>query len=78
MKGKVKMNDKLKSNPMAMMLAMAIDTSMASTSKIQELMNKYKASGVDVIPISELEQCISSSVEHATSEKGLLNSILND
>lgn len=72
------MDDKFKTNPMAMMLAMAIDTSMASTSKIKELMDKYKASGVDVIPISELEQCINSGIEHATSEKGLLNSMLND
>lgn len=72
------MDDKFKTNPMAMMLAMAIDTSMSSTSKIKDLMDKYKASGVDVIPISELEQCFSQSIEHATSEKGLLNSILKD
>lgn len=68
----------MKQNPMGMMLAMAIDTSMNATSRVKELIDKYKASGIDVVPISELEECISKSIEHATSEKGLLNCILND
>lgn len=49
----------LNKNPMAILLGAMIETSMESQQLIHELVNKYKANGVDVIPISEIETVFS-------------------
>lgn len=70
------MEENFKTNPMALMMAMAVESSLESTSKIIELVSKYKASGVDVVPISEIDECLKSGTKKVMSEDSLTASML--
>lgn len=67
-----------KKDPLGLMTAVIIDSSLKSYNKIIDLINKYEANGVDVIPISEIRQALNEARSESLSDKGLLKAILND
>ncbi len=67
----------IKKDPMALMLGMVIDSTMETTHKLIEIVNKYEAAGIDVIPINELKECLSAGHKKSLSEDGFLNKVLN-
>lgn len=68
----------LNKNPMAILLGAMIETSMESQQLIHELVNKYKANGVDVIPISEIEKCFQSGIDKIKDENSLTSKLLKE
>ncbi len=65
-------------DPMNLMIGMMIDTSMETTHKLIEVVNKYRASNIDVIPISEIEACLEAGHKKATSPDGLLKKMIDE
>lgn len=66
-----------KKDPFGLMTAVMIDSSMKSCGKIIELMNKYEANGIDVIPIKDIREALTKARDEALGNEGLLKSILN-
>lgn len=75
---KTKKNEGMQQPPMGLklMMAMSVQTSMEFQSLVNDLISKYKANGVDVIPISELESCMHKSIEKSLSPEGFLASMM--
>lgn len=72
------MANNLKDNPMALMVAMSVDSAIKFDKAMQELIKKYKKNGIDVIPISEIEEAQANTLAASLGEDGLLHSILSD
>lgn len=72
------MTNNLKDNPLALMLAVSVESSMKFDKAMNDLIQKYKNSGVDVIPISEIEETQAEALKESLNEDGLLHSILTD
>lgn len=70
--------DNLKQNPMAMIFAMSIETNMVTVNEIQRLIAKYEANGVDVIPISEIQNCFKMGIEKSINENSLISKLLKE
>lgn len=58
------------------MMAISIDASLAFNKLATELINKYKANGVDVVPISELENCQRQSLEQSLGKGSLIEHLM--
>lgn len=71
------MENEIKNNPMAMMLTMAVDSSMAVHSELTNIISKYKSNNIDVVPIRELEDCIEKSVKKSLGDDGLLKKMMH-
>lgn len=67
-----------KKDPMGLITAVMIDSSLKSCNKIIGLIHKYEANNVDVIPISEIRQALDEAREESLGDTGLLKTILND
>jgi hypothetical protein len=77
--GDLRMIEDMKKNPLALMLALSVDTSMKFTAEINNLIKKYQANGVDVIPIKEIEELQATTLkESMENDNSLVNSILKD
>ena len=63
-------------SPMTLMMTLAIDSAMASHSKILDLINDYEKKGIDVVPISELKKVMAEGTDKAMSDDGLLAKML--
>lgn len=61
---------------MQFMFAMATETSLEFNKLVTELIQKYKANNIDVIPIKELEKCQCESMEKALGENSFVSSIM--
>jgi len=72
------MTNNLKDNPLALMMAVSVESSMKFDKAMNDLIQKYKNSGVDVIPISEIEEAQAATLKEALGGDGLLHSILTD
>lgn len=70
--------DNLKQNPMAMMLTMSIEANMVIVNEIQRLIGKYEANGVDVIPISEIQNCFKTGFKKSTDKDSLVSKLLKE
>ena len=66
------MNDVLE----MLITGIAIETAMATTSKIHDLMVAYKKNNIDVVPISELEKAFSESCKRAREEGSFTSSLV--
>lgn len=74
-----KKNEGFASEPnfgMKFMMAMSVETSLEFNKLVTELIQKYKANNIDVIPITELEKCQCESMKKALGENSLLSSIM--
>lgn len=60
---------------MKLIIAMAVETSLEFGRLVNELILKYKANNIDVIPIKELEECQRESMKKATEDNSLLSSM---
>lgn len=60
------------SNPHNFMMTLSIDTALKFQVKLRELKEKYKANGVDVIPISEIDKIQGECIMESLSPEGLL------
>lgn len=70
--------DNLKQNPMAMIFAMSIEANMVIVNQIQNLITKYEANGIDVIPVSEIQNCFKTGIEKSTKEDSLVSKLLKE
>ena len=70
--------NEIKNDPMALLFGMFTEQAMEATSRITELVNKYKANNIDVIPISEIEDCMKKGVEKATGEDSFMSKMLKN
>ena len=59
-----------------LMTGMAVESAMAVTSKVYDLMIGYKKNGIDVVPISELEKAFAEGYKRASSEDSLTSSLI--
>ena len=75
---KTKKNEGMQQPPMGLklMMAMSVQTSMEFQSLVTELISKYKANNIDVIPIKELDECLQKSIEKSLSPEGFLASMV--
>lgn len=75
---KTKKNEGMQQPPMGLklMMAVSVQTSMEFQSLVNDLISKYKANNIDVIPIKELEECIHKSIEKSLSPEGFLASMV--
>ena len=74
-----KKNEGFASEPnfgMKFMMAMSVETSLEFNKLVTELIQKYEANNIDVIPIKELEECQCKSMKKALEENSLLSSIM--
>ena len=74
-----KKNEGFASEPnfvMKFMMAMSVETSLEFNKLVTELIQKYRANNIDVIPIKELEECQCKSMKKALGENSLLSSIM--
>lgn len=69
--------ERVKDNPSMLMGGFIVDVSTCCMSKIIDLVNKYKAHNIDVVPISEIEQVIKESYDHALRGDGLIKKLLS-
>ncbi len=59
-----------------LMLAMSVQTSIEFQHLANDLISKYEANNIDVIPIKELKECMNKSVEKSLSPQGFLASMM--
>lgn len=59
-----------------LMTGMAVETAIAVTSKVHDLMIGYKKNGIDVVPISELEKAFAEGHKRASSEDSLTSGLI--
>ena len=53
------------SDPMKVMFALMIESSMDMGAKLLDVIHKYENNGIDVVPITELKEIMASGVEKA-------------
>lgn len=66
------------SDPMKVMFALMIESSMDMNAKLLDVIHKYENNGIDVVPITELKEIMASGVEKALAEDSLTNKLLGD
>lgn len=66
----------LKTQPESLMMALAVDIAMGVSRRVDDLVNKYKVAGVEVIPISEIENIRKDAMKRALGEDGFLQELL--
>lgn len=66
------------SDPMKVMFALMIESSMDMGAKLLDVIHKYENNGIDVVPITELKEIMASGVEKALAEDSLTNKLLGD
>lgn len=66
------------SDPMKVMFALMIESSMDMSTKLLDVIHKYENNGIDVVPITELKEIMASGVEKALAEDSLTNKLLGD
>lgn len=66
------------SDPMKVMFALMIESSMDMSAKLLDVIHKYENNGIDVVPITELKEIMASGVEKALAEDSLTNKLLGD
>lgn len=73
-----KKNESMQEPPMGLklMLAMSVQTGMEFQKLVSDLISKYKANNIDVIPIKELEECMHKSIDKSLSPDGIMASIM--
>lgn len=59
-----------------MMTATAVEASGVTCVKIHELMSDYKKRGIDVVPISELENCFIEGTKASIASDSMTNHLL--
>ena len=64
------------SDPMKVMFALMIESSMDMSAKLLDVIHKYENNGIDVVPITELKEIMASGVEKALAEDSLTNKLL--
>lgn len=72
-----KENDERYSIGHQFMMALSVDTVMHFQHTVIDLMNKYRANNIDVVPISELENCMQESVSQALGSEGAAFQLFN-
>lgn len=66
------------SDPMKVMFALMIESSMDMSAKLLDVIHKYENNGIDVVPITELKEIMASGVEKALAEDSLTNKLLGN
>lgn len=72
---KKEINNRTK-DPMTLMMGVVLETSMETTKRLIEVVNKYESHGIDAVPISELRECLNEGHKKSVSEGSFLESIL--
>lgn len=63
-------------NPMNFILSMMVESSLETGKELHELISKYKANGIDVVPISELEAIQIKGIEKSLKEDSLTQTLM--
>lgn len=63
-------------NAQSLMTSVAIETALSTTSALIDVVKKYEAAGIDVVPISELKVCMEAGMEAALKEDSVTTRIL--
>lgn len=63
-------------NAQSLMTSVAIETALSTTSALIDVVKKYEAAGIDVVPISELKVCMVAGMEAALKEDSVTTRIL--
>lgn len=72
------MEDNKNFDPMKLMLSMMVESSMETGKLLHELILKYKANNIDVIPISELEAIEAKGIEKTLAEGSLTKKLVGE
>jgi hypothetical protein len=67
-----------KFDPMRLMFGMMVESFLETGKLLHELVLKYKANNIDVIPISELEAIESKGIEKTLSKGSLTQKLAGD
>ena len=59
-----------------LMTSMAVEVSINVASGVHDLMMKYKANNIDVVPISEIEKIYADSVSRVKTKDSLTTSLM--
>lgn len=57
----------MENNMQKFLAAIVLDSALNIQSKIVDLIQKYKHDNIDLVPISEIENCIKQSIEELIS-----------
>lgn len=66
----------LKSQPESVIMTVAVDAAIGVLRMIDDLVDKYEAAGVEVIPISEIKNIRKDALKRALGNGGLLKKLL--
>ncbi len=72
------MENNMGMNPLKFMMGMMVESSLETGKLLHELILKYKANNIDVIPISELEAIEIKGVEKTFAEGSLTKKLIGD
>lgn len=72
------MQENMKNDPMKFIFGMMVESSLEVASGLHEIINKYKANNIDVIPISDLEKILHKGVEKTMEEGSLTKHLLGE
>ena len=70
------MEENIEDNPMRFILGMMVESSLEVAHGLHEIVNKYQAHNIDVVPISELEEILHKGIEKTMEEGSLTNHLL--
>lgn len=74
-------NDELKEHlkdPMFLFLGMAVESSLEVASQLSDVIHKYESNGIDVVPISELKECLSKGVQKTTEDGSFTKHLIGE
>lgn len=65
-------------DPMKLMFGMMVESSLETGKLLHELVLKYKANNIDVVPISELEAIEAKGIEKTLSKGSMTQKLAGD
>ena len=72
------MEENMKNDPMKFIFGMMVESSLEVAQGVHEIINKYKANNIDVVPISDLEKILHKGVEKTMEEGSLTKHLLGE